>query len=77
MNEGAFAARMGLGGIPAAAEAIIVERDMRLVELTGARYHLGQVSCAATLEIIFKAKRRGLPITCAVSLDIVWRWVCE
>lgn len=67
MNEGAFAARMGLGGIPAIAEAIIVERDMRLVELTGARYHLGQVSTAAALEVIAKAKTKGLPVTCAVS----------
>ena len=67
MNEGAFAARMGVGGIPPAAEAIIVERDLRLVELTGARYHLGQVSTAASLDIIAKAKARGLPVTCAVS----------
>lgn len=67
MNEGAFAARMGLGGIPAAAEAIAVERDIRLVELTGARYHLGQVSTAAALEVIAKAKARGLPVTCSVS----------
>lgn len=67
MTEGAFAARMGVGGIPPAAEAIIVERDMRLVELTGGRYHLGQVSTAAGLEIVAKAKARGLPVTCAVS----------
>jgi dihydroorotase len=67
MNEGAFAARMGLGGIPPAAEAMAVERDIRLVELTGARYHLGQVSCAAALEVIAKAKARGLPVTCSVS----------
>lgn len=67
MNEGAYAARMGLGGIPAAAEAMAVERDIRLVELTGARYHLGQVSTAAALDIIAKAKARGLPVTCSVS----------
>jgi dihydroorotase len=67
MNEGAFAARMGLGGIPPAAEAMAVERDMRLVELTGARYHLGQVSCAAALDVIARAKASGLPVTCAVS----------
>ena len=67
MNEGAYAARLGIGGTPTAAETIIVERDMRLVELTGARYHLAQVSCAATLEIIAKAKQRGLPVTCSVS----------
>jgi dihydroorotase len=67
MNEGSLANRMGLGGIPAAAEAMAVERDMRLVELTGARYHLGQVSCAAALEVVAAAKARGLPVTCAVS----------
>lgn len=67
MNEGAFAARMGLGGIPPAAEIMAVERDIRLVELTSARYHLGQVSCAGALEIIAKAKARGLPVTCSVS----------
>ena len=67
MNEGSFAARMGVGGIPTAAEVIIVERDMRLVELTKARYHLGQVSCAAALDVIAKAKARGLAVTCSVS----------
>ena len=67
MNEGSRANRMGIGGIPAAAEAMAVERDMRLVELTGARYHLGQVSCAAALEVVARAKSRGLPVTCAVS----------
>ncbi len=39
MNEGEFAARLGLTGIPAASEAVMLERDMRLVELTGGRYH--------------------------------------
>lgn len=67
MNEGAYAARLGIGGIPNAAETIAVERDMRLVELTGARYHLGQVSCAAALDVIAKAKARGLPVTCSAS----------
>mgnify|MGYP001319989974 CR=1 FL=1 len=67
INEGAFAARMGLGGIPTAAEAIVVERDMRILELTRARYHLGQISCAAALDVVAKAKQRGLPVTCAVA----------
>lgn len=67
MNEGAYAARLGIGGIPATAETIAVERDMRLIELTRARYHLGQVSCAAALDVVAKAKARGLPVTCAVS----------
>ena len=50
-----------------AAEAIIVERDIRLVEMTGARYHFAQISTAASLDIIASAKQRGLPVTCGVS----------
>jgi len=67
MTEGEFATRMGLPAAPALAEAIIVERDIRLVELTGARYHFGQISTRASLEAIAAAKARGLPITCGVS----------
>ena len=67
MTEGEFATRMGLAAAPALAEAIIVERDIRLVELTGARYHFGQISTRAALEAIAAAKARGLPITCGVS----------
>lgn len=62
-----FAARLGLPGAPALAETIIVERDIRLVELTGARYHFGQISTKAALDAIVAAKKRGLPITCGVS----------
>jgi dihydroorotase len=53
--------------VPPAAETIIVERDIRLVELTGARYHFGQISTRAALEAVVAAKSRGLPITCGVS----------
>src|ERR1700761_3568238 len=67
MTEGEFATRMGLPAAPALAEAIIVERDIRLVELTGARYHFGQISTRASMEAIAAAKARGLPITCGVS----------
>ena len=67
MTEGEFATRMGLPAGPALAEAIIVERDIRLVELTGARYHFVQISTRASLEAIAAAKARGLPITCGVS----------
>jgi dihydroorotase len=67
VTEGAYATRLGIPAAPAAAETIIVERDIRLVELTGARYHFGQISTRASLEAIVAAKRRGLPITCAVS----------
>ena len=60
MTEGEFATRLGLPAAPAMAEAMIVERDIRLVELTGARYHFGQISTRASLEAIAAAKARGL-----------------
>jgi dihydroorotase len=69
MNDGEIATRLGLRGIPTAAETIMLERDLRLVELTGARYHAGQISCRDSLELIRAAKRRGLPVTCAVSIN--------
>ena len=46
MNEGEFAARLGLLGIPSAAETIMLERDVRLVALTRARYHAASITCA-------------------------------
>ena len=67
ITESEFATRLGLPAAPALAEAIIVERDIRLVELTGARYHFGQISTRAALDAIAEAKSRGLPITCGVS----------
>ncbi|MGH6887602.1 MAG: dihydroorotase [Rhizomicrobium sp.] len=67
MNEGEFATRLGISAAPALAETVIVERDIRLVELAGARYHFGQISTGASLAAIVAAKARGLPITCGVS----------
>ena len=52
MNEGEFAARLGLVGIPNAAEAVMLERDMRLVALTGGRYHAASLSSLESLEIL-------------------------
>ena len=69
MNEGELASRLGLLGIPSEAETIILERDMQLVALTGARYHAAIVTTAASLAIIAKAKARGLPVTCATSIN--------
>jgi dihydroorotase len=66
-TEGEFATRLGLPAAPAIAEAIIVERDIRLVELTGARTHFAQISTRASLEVIAAAKARGLPVTCGVA----------
>jgi dihydroorotase len=69
MNEGEISTRLGLRGIPTAAEAMMLERDVRLVELTQGRYHAGQISCRASLEIVRAAKIRGLPVTCGVSIN--------
>ncbi len=67
MHEGELSSRWGLSGIPAAAETIMIERDLRLMELTGGRLHIAQISCEASVEIIRAAKNRGLPVTCGVS----------
>ena len=64
MNEGEVETRLGLAGIPPAAEAIMVERDIRLCELTGARLHFAHVSTEAAIAAIRHAKQRGLPVTC-------------
>ncbi len=69
MNEGEVSSRLGLPGVPTAAETIMLERDIRLVELTGGRYHAAQISCRASLEVIRHAKARGLPVTCGVSIN--------
>ena len=69
MNASEVSTRLGLPGIPAAAEVIMLERDLRLVELTGARYHAAQISCRESLEVIRRAKDKDLPISCGVSVN--------
>lgn len=69
MNESEFSTRLGLPGIPRAAETIMLERDIRLVALTGARYHAAMVSCRESLEVIRRAKQTGLPVTAGVSIN--------
>jgi dihydroorotase len=64
ITEGETATRLGLPGITPAAEVIMVERDLRLVEITGGRYHVAHVSTAAAIEAIRRAKAQGLPVTC-------------
>lgn len=63
MNEGETSTRMGLIGMPAIAEAIIIDRDLHLMRLTGARYHVAHVSTRAGVDAIRRAKAEGLPIT--------------
>ncbi len=63
MNEGVVSTRLGLRGIPVAAEAIMVYREIALAELTGQRTHIAHVSTAAAAELIRQAKARGVKLT--------------
>jgi dihydroorotase len=64
VTEGEIATRLGLPAITPVAELIMVERDLRLVEITGARYHVAHVSTAAAIDAIRRAKAAGLRVTC-------------
>lgn len=64
MNNGELATRIGLPGIPACAEVMMIERDLHLVRMSGARYHVAHVSTAASVEAIRRAKQEGLRVTC-------------
>jgi dihydroorotase len=69
MNSGEVATRLGLPGVNKAAETIVLERDVRLVDITGGRYHASQITCAESLAVIRAAKTRKLPVTCGVSIN--------
>jgi dihydroorotase len=64
VSEGEIATRLGLPAITPMAEVIMIERDLRLVAITGTRYHAAHVSTAAGIEAIRRAKAAGLAITC-------------
>src|ERR1700746_1394207 len=67
MREGVTSTRLGLRGMPAAAESVCVARDVQLAELTGARLHIAHLSAKASLEQVRWAKSRGLRVTCEVT----------
>jgi dihydroorotase len=64
MSSGVMATRLGLAGNPPLAEVMMVERDIRLVEMTGGRLHLAKISTAESVKAVAAAKARGLRITC-------------
>jgi dihydroorotase len=64
VTEGEIATRLGLPAITPAAEIIMIERDLRLVEITGARCHFAHLSTAAGIAAIRHAKAQGLPVSC-------------
>jgi dihydroorotase len=68
-TDGEFAGRMGLASEPVAAETIMLERDLALVELTGARLMVDQISAAAPLERLARAKAQGLPVLATASIN--------
>jgi dihydroorotase len=67
MNDGWVATRMGLKGIPAAAEEIIVARDLQLAKLTGTRIHIAHVSTAGSVDMIRQARDEGVKVTAEVT----------
>ncbi len=67
MNEGAVSARLGLPGMPAAAEEIMVARDLALAQLTGGRLHIAHVSTEGSVELIRRAREKGVPVIAEVT----------
>jgi dihydroorotase len=67
MREGVTSTRLGLTGMPAAAESVCVARDVQLAALTGARLHIAHLSAKASLEQVRAAKKQGLRVTCEVT----------
>ncbi len=63
MHEGAHSNKLGLRGIPAASEDVMVARDILLAELTGAKYHVAHISASHAVAMVAFAKTRGLPVT--------------
>ncbi|MGB3865176.1 MAG: dihydroorotase, partial [Xanthobacteraceae bacterium] len=69
MNEGELATRLGLIGAPTAAEAVMLERDIRLVALTGGRYHAASLTCRESLDVLARAKDAGLRVSASASIN--------
>lgn len=67
MNESVSAARLGLKGMPAISEEVAIERDLRLLEYSGGRIHFANISAAGSVDLIRRAKKRGLRVTCDIA----------
>ncbi len=67
MHEGEWSTRLGLPAMPGAAEDVMVARDLLLVEDTGGRYHVAHLSTARSLDLVRRAKEKGLSVTCEVT----------
>ena len=69
MNAGEISSRLGLPGVSRSAETMMLERDVRLVGITGGRYHAATITSAASLDVVRAAKRNNLTVTCGVSIN--------
>jgi dihydroorotase len=69
MNAGEISSRLGLTGVSKSAETMMLERDVRLVEITGGRYHAATITSGESLAVVREAKRNALPVTCGVSIN--------
>jgi dihydroorotase len=67
INEGITSTQLGLPGIPAIAEEIIVNRDIELADYTGGKLHITGITTARSLALITEAKRKGINVTCSVT----------
>ncbi len=67
MHEGEMSTRLGLAGIPSAAESVMVSRDLHLAELTGAAYHVQHISTRQSVDLVRQAKKRQVRVTCEVA----------
>jgi dihydroorotase len=67
MNEGPISTELGLKGMPTEAEDIMVYRDIALLEKTGGRLHVAHISSGEAVELVRRAKAKGLPVTCEVA----------
>jgi len=67
MHEGYESVRLGLRGIPASSEDVMVARDILLAQLTGARFHVAHISTRNAMGMVVYAKQRGLPVTCEAT----------
>jgi dihydroorotase len=67
MHEGYESVRLGLRGIPAGSEDVMVARDILLAQVTGARFHVAHISTRNAVAMVTYAKQRGLPVTCEAT----------
>jgi dihydroorotase len=67
MNEGIVSTQLGLKGIPAISEEIVVMRDLKILEYTGGKLHFSLISTSGSLNLIKEAKKKGLKVTCDIA----------